>query len=446
MILNNTLIDAIHRGAILVCPTRRLATALIEEYDQALIDSMASNAWSSAKIYSLQDWLKMIWQQAETASWVTSSLISPMSSILILEKIIASSSYGPNLLRYHSTAKLVNSAWNILNQWEQVALLNDRFIELDQVAFKEFCDEYKTTLQMRGCIDSAQLMSTIISILTNNIESLTQLYETNEIICFGFDDLTPQVKRLFYTLSKLNWVVTYAQPQVIEPETLFKINCKNIDEEMLYAAKWAKKLLESNPNQKIAIVVPNLPAHRNEILEVFKNQFTPLYYLNPEDNVDPLFNISSAIPLMQYPIIQTALLLLDLLKYKNNVQDIIAILQSPYIQEGITRHDALQALISQLRIEVRVKISLAELINLIVEHLGGEGKFAQSLVKLQAQQASLSQSKDPVDWKAQFESVFQVFPEVSLAPSVCRSCPESYTHADETTYADCRLDFARAFA
>lgn len=409
MILSNALIEALNRGCILVCPTRRLATALIEEYNQKTLDSNKILAWHSAKIYSLQDWLQTIWQQAETAGWVSTSLLSPMSSLLMLEKIISSSSYAPNLLRYHSTAKLVNSAWNILNQWDQVALLDDKFTEFDQVAFKEFCDEYRATLQLRGCIDSAQLLSTIITVVKNNIKCLTKSYETNEIVCFGFDDLTPQVKYLFLTLSDLDWDVTYAQPERIEPESLYKINCKNIEDEMLCAAKWAKQKLESNPKQKIAIVVPNLPAFRNEILEVFKALFTPLHYLNPEDYVDPLFNVSSAIPLMQYPIIQTALLLLDLLKYKNNMQDIIAILQSPYIQDGVAQYETLQAFVSQLRTEVKIKISLTELIALITKNFGGEGELTQSLVKLQARQAKISQSKEPIDWKTEFESVFKIF-------------------------------------
>tara|TARA_R110002110_G_scaffold166602_1_gene367230 strand:- start:16361 stop:19024 length:2664 start_codon:yes stop_codon:yes gene_type:complete len=409
MILNEVLIESLKNGSLLVCPTRRLATALTEEYNQHIGQLTHVRAWSSAKIYSLQDWLQTVWQQAQTAGWVSESLLPAMSALLMLEKIISSSSYGASLLRYHSTAKLVLSAWNILNQWDQVALLEDKFTEYDQVAFKTFCDEYRATLKAKGAIDSAQLLSKLINILKVNAPALEKHYETKDIICFGFDDLTPQVQNLFRTLTELGWNVTEAQPTLIEPQQLHKVACKNIQEEMLLAARWSKQKLAQNPKQKIAIVLPNLPAYRNDILEVFKELFTPLHYLNPEDSVNPLFNVSSAIPLMQYPVIQTALLLLDLLKYKANVPDILGLLQSPYIQGGVKQYETLQEIVSQLRMAVKEKMTIAELIALITKHFGSNITTTDLLLAFQARQLAIAKSKESINWKGEFLAILKLF-------------------------------------
>lgn len=291
------LVDDLKSGAILITPTRRLATRLRSQASN--IYAQSQKVWHTPGVYSLDDWLQSLWDQLEIAGHVREQLLNQTQSLLLWETIILASEVGKTLLRPYSSAKIAFEAWKTLNAWQALAIIDQANDNPDQQEFQNWAKRYQQWLNDHNCIDLAQLPLRILSKITGQ----------HTLLLFGFEELSPLMQYFCETLQKQNWTIEYCSPEPCLPATLVRKAFHNCEQEQLAVAQWAKQLIDQKKTN-IAIVVPDLANQRNALYDLFKETMDPLSVCLPMDSVNAHFNISAAIPLIQYPLIKSALELL----------------------------------------------------------------------------------------------------------------------------------------
>lgn len=416
--LNQEIVDRLKNGAILVTPNRRLAGHVLEAFDMLMSQNgqQAQQAWPTPNIYSFKDWCGFIWQIIEVMGGTDQHLLNPNESLLLMEDIIKKSEYADRLLKPHTTAKLVLQAWDILHQWQQIEKLHTFEDNIDVKALVYFCDRFESYLKDNKLLDSAQLLTKIISLFLTQTDAVLPSFENETFIHFGFDDITPQFKVLLQTLENQAWEVLEGQPLSIKSKTCYQVGFTDTKAELLGAASWSKLQLERarKENKKpptVGIVLPNLPAHRTEVSNIFQSVFESNIGVNPEALVSENFNISTAIPLIQYPVISICFALFKLLKPTITQSDLLLIFDSPYFLKGQTNFEAYQCVKSAI-IETNQKVMSFDCINQLLQNKSD--KYLP-LIELQKQFETLKVLRQSLglqsmaDWCGLFEKILQLF-------------------------------------
>lgn len=409
MELNRAVIEGLEQVGIVLTPTRRLSEDLLVQFSGHALNGQTTEAIVKPQVYALQDWVAEIWQLFFLNGHTEVHLLSTQSSLMLFEKIIKESEYANTLLRTHSTAKLILSAWGMLNQWLQTDKLNSDFIEYDHLAFKAFCEAYQLELENRNAIDSYQVIKYIIELLSQKPNLLSERYQTTQVICYGFDDFPPNVQKLFEVLENNGWQVSEEQPNFKEPESIGKYGFDTIQDEIAHAAAWAKSLHEKNPNKKIAVVLPDLPQHRERIAETFQSAFSPFYFMKGEDSIQPKFNISTAIPLIQYPVVKTAVMLLSLFNFKLRKNDCLDLFSSPFIAGGISQHKLMQRIVSLVRVHPTESMALSTVKQMFVQIFGPEHELTNKIKKMTALKQQAFNQSNTIDFKNMIEVLLETF-------------------------------------
>lgn len=405
------LVNKLMSGALLLTPTRRLAAACLKDFDASVRDVQKLQTWEMPKIQGLQDWCIQYWQYLEVSGYTDCYLITAQESLLLMEEIIQKSSYADRLLKPHTTAKLVLSAWNTLHYWCELGQLEASCENVDQQAFQDFCKHYRFHLSRFKLIDQAQLLDHITQHYCNDDNRTTQPFYSPHLICYGFDDITPQFAKFLKAIDSKNCVVEMDSPAAIVPESASLIACDDVQDEIRRAAVWAKeKLLSKSKTEKtpkIAVVLPNLPAYRELIVQAFDTVFDADSQISPITKISPEYNISTAIPLTQYPCIQVCFSLLRMLKFEFSVADLSLVLNSAYIKDSIKHQDMYQAIKSKVIDSYQDKLNLDQWMS-ICQKYSEANSLLEIIVSLKSL-ASNHQKQKISSWARYFENIFVIW-------------------------------------
>ncbi|HLB57342.1 MAG TPA: hypothetical protein VJL60_00855 [Gammaproteobacteria bacterium] len=164
-----------------------------------------------------------------------------------------------------------------------------------------------------------------------------------KIILMGFTELTPQQKT-FLTLCEKNGTYVSYETASIYTQTTGRICLADEETEIRTMARWAKTVFATHFEKKelvsIACIVPTLEKSREMILSIFSDVFSEKNTYTLDHTLLP-FNISAGKSLASYPVIQTALQLLNLNRKEIPIENISQLLLSPFLgdaeQESIAR-------------------------------------------------------------------------------------------------------------
>ncbi|MBT3707842.1 MAG: hypothetical protein HOG19_00270, partial [Gammaproteobacteria bacterium] len=156
-----------------------------------------------------------------------------------------------------------------------------------------------------------------------------KLFSPAHIILLGFQHMPPLQQTL---LEATGATIRQHSPSTVATVTQ-KLACDNGVQEFHAAADWAKRQLESNPHKRIGIIVPDLAQQRSSIESVLASVFEPQYLLPDTARYQLPFNISAGTPLNQTPLIDSALLLLGLLRDEFTYHDLYGLLKSPFVKK-----------------------------------------------------------------------------------------------------------------
>ncbi len=326
--MRDSVFEALRSGATLLVASQRQARTLQIAYGRRM-QQKEQLAWPSPDLLTWNAWLERCWDEYSASSLtkeesVSRTLLSPVQEAKLWETVIGDSGLGDGLLQSHTTAQTVRDAWCLGWEWGISPPSADAAPNEDVRAFAIWSRVFDDRCRVGGWQDRARLADTLREAFANGY-----LNTPKQLLLFGFEELTRQQERLLEVLRRRGTTV-----QTIEaspsPYSVVRRELPGPLEEIAAAAQWARGHLETGAS-RIGIIVPDLGAMRPQVVRIFDDTFAPGAVLPGSANSARPYNLSLGQALSQYPIVHTALQILELGKGELACEEIGSLLRSPFL-------------------------------------------------------------------------------------------------------------------
>lgn len=348
-------------GITVVTPNHRLALVLQREFGerQAL---QGKTLWESADILP---WSGLLERAVEDARYSDAAplplVLSPAQSHALWESLLRTSPAGEALLAVADAARLAHEAWQLARAWRLEPRLRGAVLNEDGKAFQDWAPRYERTLQRKGLMDAVELADRVLPLMING-----RIRRPQGLVAYGFDSFTPQQSDFLDGLQQAGSEILLAGPP-LHAGRILRLPCADAEHEIRTAAAWARARLETG-RKRIGIVVPDLAARRAAVVRLFSAAMAQDYAL-PDAPARVLpFNLSLGASLADYPLVNTAILLLELAGREIEFERASRILRSPFIAGAETERSGRALLDTGLRGLVEPTVTLDRLQNLIGRH------------------------------------------------------------------------------
>lgn len=259
----------------------------------------------------LATWLENCWRECNDQRALLNSHQERLLWQQIIEEILGK--------EFNGIASTIMEAYELVTNW-QLNIANWNGYELyesyeseDIIIFKRLNKKFEEYCRTNNLVTTCKLPSLLLPYL--------QDYNL-KITLSSFDEYSPQFQTLIDNLKNLNYQIYHNDSNNYKNSKLNTIGFDKQCDEITTVARWAKKLITSNPKISIGVIAINLKDLRSEIIRIFNN------VLGGEEN----FNISAGAVFSSLPIISSALELLVLIPSEPfELKKISKILLSPYI-------------------------------------------------------------------------------------------------------------------
>ncbi|MFP4428436.1 MAG: PD-(D/E)XK nuclease family protein, partial [Desulfovermiculus sp.] len=210
--------------------------------------------------------------------------------------------------------------WNLENHTDSLIWSSP-----DHEAFLEWSKAFQNQVDSRGWLEVARQPAYIVQLVSSGILPCPQA-----LILAGFEQFSPIQDHLFAALQSQGCAL-YQLQFTSQESKLTVLSLADRRQEMEKAATWARSHLLAKPDQSIGIIVPDLSQVRGQIVQTFDA------ILHPDAAADPLaprqrsYDLSLGQPLSAYPLIQSALHILDLTQDPLPLNTISAMLTSSFV-------------------------------------------------------------------------------------------------------------------
>lgn len=344
-----------------VTPNHRLALVLQREFAERQA-AQGRVLWESADILPWSGFLERACEDARYSDVAPLPLVlSAAQSHALWENLLRNSPVGAPLLAVADAARLAHAAWQLVRTWRLERRLHGVAQNEDGKAFQDWAPRYERTLQRNGQMDVAELADRVLPLMADGFVRRPQI-----LVVYGFDSFTPQQTDFLARLQQAGSMVLLAGPPQRAGRVL-RTPCADAEEEIRRAAAWARSRLEAG-HQRIGIVVPDLAARRAAVVRLFSATMAPDYALPDAPQRVLPFNLSLGMPLADYPLVNTAMLLLELSGREIQFERASRVLRSPFIAGAETERSGRALLDIELRGRAEPALAPERLQNLIVRH------------------------------------------------------------------------------
>lgn len=310
---------------VILTPNRRLA-ATLHKIHHAYQLAQQKQCWQTPRILPITSFLQQLWYDYSSQEFSKLPLLlNAAQERFLWEKTLLTANNTETLLQLTETAEIARTAWGLLKQW-QVDVQHSLFASAeDYHAFQFWAIQFQQMMHGHHWLETASLMDEI----TTRIKKITL---PKKIILMGFTEISPQFKNFLMACATIKTTVIYEEVTATSNQCQ-RLSCQDAEDEWLTMARWAKAMFQQNNNIMIGCVVPSLEKNRDRIAQIFSEVFASENSHIIAAKACP-FNISAGKNLLQYPIIYTALQLLQLHKKTISLELFSYLLSSPFLGEA----------------------------------------------------------------------------------------------------------------
>ncbi len=313
-------------GSTTVTATHRLARARRRDWDRQQAGRGLS-AWPTPDILPLDAWLHRLWESALVAGHPLGDrrLLRREESRFLWKQIVQQDAPGPDA---GLIGGLASSAWRLCQTWQiPVAQLVAAAETADHRAFAGWAVRYGALLDARRWTDEGRLLAA----LGDGLPALPG-EAIAELRFAGFYPWTPDLETLATRLRAAGTTVSREADESVAPGPPAQVTARDDDDELCRALAWAADRLRTDPGADIAILVPDLERQAGRIRNLGLNLLAPGWQLR-ENRVPPV-SLSGGRTLTDYPVVDSALRLLDFTLAGGGFAEASILLRSPYWAGG----------------------------------------------------------------------------------------------------------------
>ena len=389
------------QGMTVITGNQRLAHVFRQQFDQAAILKDAK-VWPTPDILPWHGWLQRFWEESLISGEVPEAgqLLAPQQERALWQELLSSDlPFQP----MGKTAVQVQKAWQLLWEWhlpqnESIFQYNE-----DSRLFWKWQLLFQRTCQQKGWLSASCLPDKLQQYFEQGI-----LLPPDELVLIGFDELNPQQLALLEIFNRSGCHVQWLQlnPKISE---IAQLACTDRRQEARLMARWVRQRLEDNPAAQIGIVAPDLSDMREIIVHALDDILIPSTFHPGYPQQERPYNISLGKPLATFPLVTTALKLLDLLKPAISLSDISQLLLSPFIGGWAQESSARALLDVQLRETGEPSISIGTLAYYAshTSHSYACPVLAKKLETLAGWLSTCSRREHPEQWVRHFDHLLR---------------------------------------
>ncbi len=326
-------------GSTVITPSPLLASAASEQIININLEA-GWTSWQQSEALGISAWLTSCWQTVRYRRTDTPTLLSASQEQALWQRVIGQE--HPALFHQAGTARLAIEATRLIAEW-RIPLEHEAWGDYkDAQQFRELLQRVRGFCKGKGWITCSDLWTLVPAWIAKGY------IDPGPVVFAGFERFSPAAQEVREalghraTLAPLNSSERY-QSGVGKA-------CESFAGEVEYAARWARHLVEEEPNRSVGVFVPDLASHYPLLERTFKQVFYPSHSLRfagsrGNEPVPPLsiFHINGSKPLSSHPLIVSALLLLELARPQIAMADASSILRCPFIT-GTTAEASSRAL------------------------------------------------------------------------------------------------------
>ncbi len=337
-------LDNLDSDTWVITAGQRLSRALGEEHTRRQ-RARGLQVWERAHILPWAAWLQNCWEAStETAGDAPSVLLSGAQERTLWERVIAESEQSSALLQVAATARIAQEAWRLMHERRLPLAAIIEAGSNDARAYAAWAQRFSAWSDGKGWLDAARLPDRLAAAVAAGHVALPR-----RILLAGFDELSPQQTALLQAVGARGCEVRETAPQA-HAAAPARIECVSGEQELQWLARWARARLERDASARIGIVVPDLAARRAALVRRLDEVLVPGSLL-PQSGSARVYNLSLGLPLSDYPVVRSALLILELAQGRMPLERLGGLLRSPFIaaaEAEMTRRGLLDARIRRI--------------------------------------------------------------------------------------------------
>ena len=354
------LFAALDQGASLLTVNRRLSRSFLHRYNLHA-QTQGQAAWETPDILPWNSWMDRCLEQAvyllpETAHPLP---LTQDQELALWEEIILSSPRAQGVLHVKETARHVRQAWILFCHWGLEKHTDPLFwTSADQEAFLVWSQEFQDLVDGHGWLEEARHPEYIIRLLESGSFPCPQT-----IILAGFEQISPVQEHILDVLNSRDCPTYFLEfeDQESNPGVLAAADRQ---QEIEYAARWARTHLRNSPDQRLGIIVPDLSQVREEMEHIFDAALHPDLAPSPLPPGKRAYDISLGKSLSTYPLIQAALYILELARDPVPLPTVSFLLTTPFTYKADSEMDARGELEVAVRSQREAQVSWSSLVHL----------------------------------------------------------------------------------
>lgn len=316
------------QGVTVLTASRRLAHALRLGYAQHA-QSQGYSVWRTPRVLPWSTWLGQQWLESRASNPHAhhARLLTNAQARLLWDHVVSESPWGDQLLNPANAARMAARSWRRMQEYliPLAPLKTGESAEAE--ALHAWCTEFLKRCEKLGALDETRLALWAHDANFVPEETLTLA---------GFDAIPPAMARLVERWRALDRIT-----QVDDDEAAARVvvvSARDADDELELAARWARAQVATGKTS-VAVVVPELQQRRAEVQRVFEDVFVPgQRSLQAEVARVPVV-IAAPAPLAEYPVVDAAVLVLQLAMHDRPATHAGRLLRSPFIAGGDSERD-----------------------------------------------------------------------------------------------------------
>lgn len=315
--------QALERGAVVVTANRRAARSLRIACDRQH-RAQGLTSWRPANVLSWDAWTAGLWQNLLIEGHASLLLMNRIQEHDVWQQIIANDEASRGLRTEAALAEMAAETWSLLCSYNGQQRLRGTAINADTRTFQRWAAQFEGRCKAEGWLAHAQLEHMLRTFV--QVDKIR--FANAQIALVGFDSFTPAQTALLQQLTESGAILEHLHSEIPSIRRALTL-AQDEHEELRAAANWARRLLEQRPDARIAVIVPSLEKQRSEIDRVFRDILAPELQDIAAANTGP-YEFSIGTMLAKIPMVATALTLLRWLSHPLPIEQVSALLLSPY--------------------------------------------------------------------------------------------------------------------
>lgn len=327
-------------AATLVTVNRRLAKYAMGRYGQKQVEA-GLPVWETPDILPYSAWLERCLEESNVhidseGRKDAPLLLRPLQEQLLWEEIIENDASHKMLFRSAAVARMAEQARQLCVEWRIPIDAGPLWAAVDPAVFAAWSREFEDRCRRGNWMDRARLADAVRDRIVKGHTHIAEI-----VIYSGFDDFSPQAKEVMEALASRG-ITTCLQAFPSLAGSAVRTVLADEQTELKAAAKWARARMERNPAERIGIISGALSQSRDTVCRIFEEVLHPFSMISVKPVETPAYNISMGRPLSAYPLVRSALTILDMVKDDPETATVGELLLSPYTK-GAEREMTLRA-------------------------------------------------------------------------------------------------------